>query len=381
MKSYDIVIVGAGSIGMATGYYLAKMGVNVLMIDANDPPHDKGSHGGDTRLIRHAYGEGRSYTPLALKSQMLWNQLQIQTHREIFKQTGVLNIGPEKSDFMEEIRKSAELYQLTVENLDHDAITLRYPGLALMDKPKKEGCLEPESGVLYVDQCLKTYRELALKEGAELIVNTAVIDLELRNRQAKVTTAAQTFICDQVLIAVGAWQVEWFKKLQLDPPLTVKRQVIGWFEADPALFDLSVFPGFTAETEDGLFYGFPSIDGSGVKIGRHDYGEPVNPNDFERDFSRYPQDEAVLRQFLEKWMPNAAGALIKGKTCLYTMTDDEDFIVDQHPQYKQVWLAAGFSGHGFKFASGVGQGLAELMTDGKSATDLSLFSLKRFLEH
>ncbi|MBM7542661.1 N-methyl-L-tryptophan oxidase [Amphibacillus cookii] len=375
---YDVTVIGAGTIGLATGYYLAKQGATVLMIDTYDPPHQQGSHGGDTRLIRHAYGEGRAYTPLALRSQILWDQLQIESEAPLFKKTGILSFANENSPFINEIKQSASHYQLPLTLYDHNGLKHNFPSLDLTDKAPQIGCFESESGVLFVDQCMKTYRRLAQVEGADLIVNQPVTDLVIDHGGVRVVTQAQQYTSQQVVIATGAWQAQWFEQLNLDIQLTPKRQVIGWFDADPNLFDASVFPGFTAETDEGLFYGFPSMNGSGVKLGRHDYGMPVDPNQFERDFGYYPEDEHVLRSFLEKWMPRAAGKLKKGNTCLYTMTTDEDFIIDQHPIHKQVWIAAGFSGHGFKFASGIGESLADRVMQRESTIDLAMFSFDRF---
>lgn len=375
---YDVIVIGAGTMGLATGYYLAKQNARVLMIDANDPPHQEGSHGGDTRLIRHAYGEGMAYTPLALRSQGLWDELQKNSEEPIFKKTGIVSFANEQSAFINEIKQSAKQYDLPLTMYDQEGLQKQFPGLSFSTQETQIGCFESESGVLFVDQCLKTYRRLALEEGAELLVNNQVIDLFIDQDTVRVVTKDGQHTGKQVVIATGAWQAQWFEKLKLDVKITPKRQVIGWFEADPTLFDASVFPGFTAETKEGLFYGFPSIDGSGVKVGRHDYGEPVDPNSFERDFAYNSEDEQVLRSFLEKWMPKAAGKLKKGKTCLYTMTTDEAFIIDQHPIHKQVWVAAGFSGHGFKFASGIGESLANRVMKKESPIDLSMFKLNRF---
>ncbi|SEN89536.1 N-methyl-L-tryptophan oxidase [Amphibacillus marinus] len=374
--NYDVIIVGAGAMGLATGYYLTQKGVQVLMLDAYDPPHEQGSHGGETRLIRHAYGEGRGYTPLAIRSQGLWDELQQLVRLPILKKTGVLSFAQTESSFIKEIQASAHDHHLPLQLYNHEQLKQRFAGLRL---PKAEhmGCFEPSSGVLYVDQALRSYRALAIEAGAHLKVNHPVDHLKINKDDIIVYSRGKVFTGKQLLLATGAWQPTWFKTLNLNVKLTVKRQMIGWFEANEALFDASVFPGFTAETETGLFYGFPSIDGSGVKVGRHDYGTPVNPNHFDRDFSA--ADEAELRSFLTTWLPEAAGRLIKGKTCLYTMTEDEDFVIDCHPEHSHIWLAAGFSGHGFKFASGIGESLADRMVNKTTIQDLAMFSINRFI--
>ncbi|SDC22588.1 N-methyl-L-tryptophan oxidase [Pelagirhabdus alkalitolerans] len=373
---YDVVIIGAGTIGISTGYYLSKKGQRVLMIDAHKPPHEQGSHGGETRLIRHAYGEGRAYTPLARHAQKLWNDLQAKTDDTIFKQTGILSIAQKDSHFLNEIRKSAQAYHLPLKDMDRDDLKAAYPSIELPDD-SYGGCFEPESGVVFVDQALSLYLDLAIQNGAELQANTIVESIKQTEKELFIQTDQGNIQTKQVLISTGAHQAEWFRELNLNIELTPKRQVIGWFESDPS-FDASTFPGFTFESEQGTFYGFPSFDGSGVKLGRHDYGTPVDPDHFDRDFTSRPEDEQMLREFLKTFMPKAAGKLNKGKTCLYTMSPDEDFIIDQHPEDKRIHFAAGFSGHGFKFASALGEALADRLTDQPTQVDLAMFKMDRF---
>jgi len=372
---YDVIIIGAGSIGMAAGYYLARQGTEVLLIDAFDPPHSNGSHAGETRLIRHAYGEGREYVPLAIRSQELWNELQKETTETIFKQTGVLGFGHTGSKFIEEIQASAEAYHLPLEILNGEEIISRWPGITLPSGYL--GCFEPTSGVLFSENGIRIYRKLALDQGAQLLINTPVIDLEINENSNIVHTKEKSYSSDKLIVSAGAWNEKLASKLGLSLPLQVKRQVVGWFEAPDSLYDEQVFPGFFVHLPNEVYYGFPSFQGCGLKLGRHDYGQEVDPNKINREFGIYTQDEENIRDFLNRYMPQAAGNLIKGKVCMYTKTPDEHFIIDLHPQFKNIAIAAGFSGHGFKFASGVGEVLSQLITNGKTEHDISLFSITR----
>ncbi|EJL27720.1 N-methyl-L-tryptophan oxidase [Brevibacillus sp. BC25] len=376
MKNYDVIIIGAGSMGMAAGYYLAKQGVRTLMIDAFDPPHTMGSHHGDTRIIRHAYGEGKQYVPLALRAQQLWSELEQASGMPIFAKTGVLNAGPLNCTFLNEIRESAEQYSLPLEVLSADEVMHRWPGINL--PADYYGCLEPTSGVLYSENGIRAYRELALASGATLLTNTPVTQLEPAGNGFIVHTESASYHGDKVLLSAGAWNGSLLDSLGLSIPLTPTRKTVAWFGADESQYSADGFPAFIFRLHDSMFYGFPSFDGTGIKIGRHDGGLAIDPDKLERTFGTYLSDEGDVRSFLEAYMPGAAGALRQGKVCIYTMTPDEHFVIDRHPEHPQLVFAAGFSGHGFKFASAIGEATSQLLVEGASSLDLSMFSWKRF---
>lgn len=374
-KNYDVIIVGAGSMGMAAGYFLAKQGIDVLLVDAFDPPHVNGSHHGDTRIIRHAYGEGREYVPLALRAQTLWHELENEWNQKVFKQTGVLGFGPKGSAFIAEAIASANEYSLPLELLQSNEIMERWPGITLPDG--YEGCFEPTSGVLFSEDCIRGYRQLAEKHGAALLTNTPVQNIDIYQNSAAIHTADGSFAADKLIISGGAWNKKLLAKLNLDLPLRPLRQTVAWFESDENLYQSNVFPAFFVDMPTGTYYGFPSFDGSGLKAGRHDIGQNIDPDTINRDFGIYPEDEGDIRTFLKTYMPQAEGKVKKGRVCMYTKTPDEHFIVDLHPEYSHVSIAAGFSGHGFKFSSAVGEILSQLAKDGHTEQDISLFSITR----
>lgn len=376
MENYEVIVVGAGSMGMAAGYYLAKQGVRTLLLDAYDPPHTMGSHHGDTRIIRHAYGEGRGYVPLVLRAQQLWLDLQEAAGTKLFEKTGVLSAGPLPSPFLRELRESAETYGLPLEVLDADEVNARWPGIRL--PADFYGCLETNSGVLFPEACIRAYRELAIAAGATIHTGTAVTDLKPDGEGVIVVTNTATYRADKLLLSAGAWNPALLASLGHVLPLVPTRKTVAWFGADEALYSSDQFPAFIFHLEDSSYYGFPSIDQAGVKIGRHDGGLTVDPDQLERTFGALLSDECDVRSFLETYMPQAAGPLRQGRVCLYTMTPDEHFVIDRHPAYPQIVLAAGFSGHGFKFASAVGEAASDLLTTGSATHDLSMFSISRF---
>lgn len=376
MEDYEVIIVGAGSMGMAAGYYLAKRGVRTLLLDAFDPPHTMGSHHGDTRIIRHAYGEGKQYVPLVLRAQQLWLELEKASGTKLFEQTGVLSAGPLHCPFLQELRESAEVYSLPLEVLNAAEVNTRWPGISLPDD--YYACLEPTSGVLYAEKCIAAYRKLAVAAGATLLTDTPVTGLLPDGDGVIVRTKAQTYRADKLLLSAGAWNPSLLASLGLTLPLVPTRKTVAWFGADESLYGAGRFPAFIFNLEESTFYGFPSFDQAGVKIGRHDGGMAIDPDRLERTFGAFLSDEEDVRSFLETYMPQAAGALRQGRVCIYTMTPDEHFVIDRHPAYPQIVIAAGFSGHGFKFSSAVGEAASDLLTKGASTQDLSLFSLDRF---
>ncbi|CAM5194748.1 sarcosine oxidasee (formaldehyde-forming) OS=Ureibacillus acetophenoni OX=614649 GN=SAMN05877842_11095 PE=4 SV=1 [Ureibacillus acetophenoni] len=367
---YDCIIVGAGSMGMAAAYFLAKAGKKVCAIDAFNPPHTNGSHHGETRIIRYAYGEGVEYVPLALRAATLWQQLEQQVKKPLLLQTGVVNIGDNDNPFIHTVIESAKKYDLPLEVLNAEEIIKRWPGIQVGDN--MIAAFEPTSGVLRVEDCVAAYKELAINEGATVCTNEPVQHIAFGNT-VKVTTANNTYEADTCIVCAGAWTKRLLQQYNL--PLNPIRKTFAWFEAEEALYGEANFPAFAFELRDECYYGFPSINGSGFKIGRHDGGETIDPDKALREFD--DSDTVDLRQFLADYMPQV-GTFKEGKVCKYTMTPDEHFIIDFLPEQSNVIVATGFSGHGFKFSSAIGEMLAQMVTDGKPQLSNDLFKLNRF---
>ncbi|THF76445.1 N-methyl-L-tryptophan oxidase [Cohnella fermenti] len=362
--------------GMSAGYELARRGADTLLIDAFDPPHGEGSHHGEPRLIRHAYSGGSAYVKLALRADEKWLELEEETGERLLERSGVLNVADMSVYDFRERQADIDGERIPVDWLSAEQIRRRWPAVRVPDGFR--GMYEPNAGYLYSERCVAAYKRQALRAGARLIANTFVTGLRTeKDGSVVVQTKDGSCRADRVIVSAGAW----FKTLQpfLFLPIRSVRKVVGWFETEGKAFDRGAFPGFTIGTKHGGFYGFPSIDGAGVKIGRHDGGVPWEPGRPLEPFGTYPDDEADLRQALESYLPGAAGRLLRGAVCKYELTPDEDFIIDQHPLYRNVIVAGGFSGHGFKFASAVGEALADLALNGGTSWDLSPFRLSRFV--
>lgn len=373
---YDVIVVGAGSMGMATGYELSKQGLSTLVLDAFDPPHEKGSHSGETRLIRYAYGEGSEYVPLVLRAQKLFNELQEKTKEVIFQETGVLQFGASELDFVDEVYESGQTHNIEMDVFNEGPeMNKKWSGLSLPDNFM--GVYESKAGVLYADNIITTYRRLAIENDAVIKVNEPVLELDSSQKKIKVKTVNENYTTDKLVVSAGAYNKTFFNQLGLDIPLYPARRTVSWFETDPNLYNMDNFPGFVAMSEEGNFYGFPDMDSSGLKIGYYSGPLAYEPEYINMDYGAFSEDENRVRGFLEKYMPGAAGVLKKGAVCMFTMTPNEDFIIDFHPNHENIVLAGGFSGHGFKFASVVGEILTDLLTKGESDFDLAPFSVDR----
>ncbi|MGM8211983.1 N-methyl-L-tryptophan oxidase [Virgibacillus sp. W0430] len=371
----DVIIIGAGSVGMAAGYYLSKQNKHVVLIDSNDPPHEKGSHHGATRIIRHAYGEGASYVPMALRAQKLWEELEKESKRTLFYRTGVLNIGPSESSFIQNVIKSAKQYQLHVEQLSAKEIRTKWKGFTIPSH--LIGCYEPQSGVLMSEACVMAYKKQAMKNGAIFLKNTNVRSINTQSELIKVQTNQQTIQGEQLIITAGKGTNDILSMIGEKLPLQPMRKTFSWFHAKEELYKAGRFPAWTYDLDGETYYCFPSIEKSGLKIGRHDGGIPVSSKAELEPYGTYREDyedvSKLLQMIVEEPMEHD-----KGKVCTYTNTPDGHFIIDKLKNHKNVFVSCGFSGHGFKFSSVVGEILSKMATASPIELNIKDFAIERF---
>jgi sarcosine oxidase len=369
---YDVAILGLGAMGSAAAWHLARRGVNVLGIDRFDPPHTWGSSHGETRVIREAYFEHPSYVPLVQRAYELWAELAEEAGEQLYLKTGGVMIGAPDSEVFSGALQSAREHNLSHEILDGVQIQKRFPGLN--PAPGMMGVLEPRAGILFPEKCVAAHLKLARILGAELRTNEPVLGWEAGPDAVKIRTAAGEYLARKLIVTAGPWLGAILPELA--SLLTVERQVLLWFVArSEDLFAPAQFPIHLWEYEpQKMFYGFPDL-GTGVKFAFHHQGEITHPEAVNREVT--PQDIEAMRGLLERFLPEANGRFLRGTVCLYTNTPDGHFIIDQHPAIHRVLVASPCSGHGFKFASAVGEVLADLALDGKSNMDLSLFRLER----
>ncbi|KFF48584.1 hypothetical protein GY26_13635 [Gammaproteobacteria bacterium MFB021] len=378
----ELLIIGGGSMGLAAADHLAASGAeSIQVLDAHDPPHDQGAHHGETRLIRLAYGEGGGYVALAQRAWAGWQRLERETGESLLLPTGVLNLGPATAPFMRQVAASARDHALPLEQLDGPGVARRWPGWRGGHEALSEthvGAFEARAGVLRVERILACWRQrLARQTGVALATGARVIALEALPAGGYLARCAdgRCFGARRVLAACGQHLAGLLQPLGVALPLTRVRKTFAWYAAD-ARYHSERFPGFSlTDDELGIYYGFPDIDGAGFKIGRHDAGQPLAPGESLLAFGEHPDDIPELAQVIARYLPGV-GALRHGAVCQYIRTPDEHFLIDE--PLPGLVVAGGFSGHGFKFASVMGEVLGEWLSRGTRAPELAAFGLARF---
>ncbi|MDZ7360551.1 MAG: N-methyl-L-tryptophan oxidase [candidate division KSB1 bacterium] len=378
-KSFDAIILGLGAMGSAAAYHLAKRRQRVLGLDRFAPPHTFGSSHGETRIIREAYFEHPLYVPIVQRAYENWAELEHEAGQKLFQQTGGLMIGPPEGILVTGAQRSAQLHRLSHELLTAKEICRRFP--AFQPSDEMVAVSEPRAGILFPERCIAAHLKLAQRYGATLQFDEPAIKWEREGEGVRVITAKDEYVTQHLLIAAGAWINRLIPELAL--PLQVERQVLLWFmpQIHPAYFSPQNCPIYIWEhTPNRFLYGFPDLGTGyarrGVKVGIHHEGESTDPDLVRREVGA--DDIAAMRAILRRIMPAIDTAPHASAVCLYTNTPDANFLIDFHPSHPQVLLASICSGHGFKFSSAVGEILADLLLEGCSRFDLSLFQLARF---
>jgi len=375
-RSYDVIVVGLGAMGSATLHSLAGPGKRVLGIDRFAPPHANGSSHGRTRIIRAAYFEHPAYVPLVRRAYDLWRELGRASGNTLYVKTRGLSIGPEDGVLVRGARLAAEKFRIPHRVLSAAGVRRQFPGLQPLDD--MVGVLDEHAGVLFPELCISTLLAAAMKNGAEVRRDEPVVAWEADDTGVTVRTATGAHRAEQLVLSGGAWMRQLVP--QLAPVLDVERQPIHWFEPVSGTTDFRPSRCPVALWEYGgghLFYTLPDF-GDGVKVGVHYEGVPVDPDCVERQSSA--AENAQATDLVRRFMPQANGHLRESQVCLYTNTPDLHFIIDNHPVHPgRVVVLSACSGHGFKFATAVGEIAAELLTKGSSQHDVSMFRIGRFV--
>jgi monomeric sarcosine oxidase len=380
-RHYDVAIIGLGTMGSFAAVELAKRGLTVAAFDQFTPPHGRGSHSGGTRIYRLAYPEGTGYVPLAQLAGEMWEQAEKEFGTQLLHRTGVLYMGLPGEPFLREVQESAVTNHLRVETLSASEVRYRYPAFEIPEE--YAGILDVQAGWLDVDASIASSHAYARRLGVDVFCEQRVRGWDATAGEVNVHLENETVTASSLIITAGAWSGELLRSLQL--PLRVRRKVLAWFDPmSPELFAPDRLPVFAFS--ENFVYGFPSVPGLGVKMAEHIGGSylptadsPVAPPG--------NADLDPLAAIAAKYMPRLAGdyeqarsRLRHAATCLYTMTPDDDFIVDHHPEFTNVVFAAGFSGHGFKFAPLIAVALADLLHKGMTSLPVDFLSLDRLLQ-
>jgi sarcosine oxidase len=375
---FDVIVLGLGGMGSAAAYHLAARGQRVLGLDRYTAAHDRGSSHGGSRIIRQAYHEHPQYVPLVQRAYELWEKLERDSGVSLLDQTGGLMIGPPGSPVVEGTIRSATEHRLPHDILTATELQRRYP--AFRPRPNDTAVFETRAGFLRPERAVKTHLHLAASSGADLHFEEAVIGWSASpGGGVRVTTSLATYEAGTLVIAPGAWAPDVLNDLQI--PFDVRRQVMCWFQPVGATeaFLPDQFPVYIYDVDGhDVFYGFPATDGvdGGIKAAMHTPGERCTADTVHRGTSE--TDASGVRRHLSTFLPELNGPLLRASTCLYTLTPDEHFVVARHPEHPQVSVAAGFSGHGFKFVPVIGEILADLTVNGRTRHSVQFLAPTRF---
>jgi sarcosine oxidase len=372
---FDVAVIGLGIMGSAATYECARRGRRVVALDRFRPGHDRGSSHGESRAIRLAHFEGSSYYALAVRAYKRWRELERLSGREILAQPGVLECGPKNSAIVAESARAAREHGLAHELLGAAAVIARFPAFRLPGD--WHAVFQPDGGLLRAEAALSTYVEAARSAGADIRAPCRVLSIQPGSDSVRVATEQGTVEAGAVIIAAGAWVTDFVPALA--PFLTLTRQVLVWLAppTETALFRVERFPVFLVDDPDDLCYGFPALSSAGVKVASHNpSGELTHADDAGQD-ATLAEGERVAR-VVARYIPALAAPVVRLKTCMYTRAPDEHFVIDTHPDDSRIVIASPCSGHGFKFASAIGEILADLALTGVTAHDISRFRMSRF---
>ena len=374
--SYDVIVVGIGGMGSATCWQLARRGQRILGIERYDIPHAMGSSHGISRIIRLPYYEDPAYVPLLRRAYGLWREAEAASGDELLVITGSIDASPEDDSLFQGALASARLHDLPHDVLTGAEINARFPGYQLPDRHR--GVFQHEGGLVASERAIVAHVRLAQEAGAEIHAREKVLGWEARpgGDGVVVRTDKGRYEAGRLVLAAGAWMADLAPVL--DGVAVPERQVLAWLQPlRPDLFTLDRFPVFNLQVEEGRYYGFPVYEVPGFKFGRYHHRCETQAAYAMR---REPdlEDERLLRAFAERYFPEGAGNTMALRSCMFTNTLDEHFILDHHPQHPQVVLVSPCSGHGYKFCSVIGEIAADLATgSGESRHDIGFLRASR----
>ncbi|MDQ6823839.1 MAG: N-methyl-L-tryptophan oxidase [Candidatus Eremiobacteraeota bacterium] len=372
---YDSIVVGLGGMGSAAAAHLAQRGRRVVGFEQFAAVHDRGSSHGKTRIIRQAYYEDPAYVPLLLRAYELWHELEQRVGQTLYVRTGGLMVGLPSSAIVAGSERSAREHDLGYEVLDANDIKRRFP--TMRPRPEEVGVFEVPAGMLFPERCVRAHLDWAASAGADLRFNSPVIEWGVSRGAVFVRTAAGDLIeADSIVLCQGAWLRHASGAYAL--PVRAERNVMHWFEPHAAhAAELQALPVYIVDRAGNPpLYGFPYIPGEGIKAAFHHSGVYTTPEELQRIVD--PIEIETVRIALHEWLPDASGPHVASAVCMYEMTPDEHFLVGVQPDAPNVIIAGGFSGHGFKFCSVMGEIIADLAMQGKSKHPIGLFDPWRF---
>ena len=372
MQRVDAIVIGAGGMGSAALMHLAARGARVCGLDRFPLAHDRGSSHGHTRLIRLAYFEHPDYVPLLRRAYELWHALESTAGRPLLVESGLLLAGPAEGEVVSGTLAAARIHSLQVEQMTAGEAIRRWPAFQL--PADWTAVYEPRGGYLFVEECVRAHAAAAVRAGARIDHGVAVHGWREEGRTIVVQTDRGPYATEKLVVTAGPWAADLLQLPELH--LHLLRKPLFWYEprdTTSTAFAAGHLPCFGFDGPTGFFYGFPSVDARGVKIAEHTGGTSVtDPLQLDRGID--PEEQRRVEAVLADRLPGVGLHCSAHAACMYTMSPDGHFVVGLHPRHANVAIAAGFSGHGFKFASVMGEILADLALDGQTARPIGFLS-------
>jgi sarcosine oxidase len=374
----DVIVVGAGAVGAAVSWQLARRGVSVIALDRYAPPHDRGSTHGESRITRLAVGEGEQYVPLVRRSHELWREIERESGRALLTQTGGIVIGGPGSDFLDRTREIAKRHQIPHETLEGPELRRRFPMFAAGEHAR--AYYEPEAGYVRPEPAVAAQLALAAKAGAVLRPDEPVLEWRASPQGVRVRTGDGVHDAEQLLLCPGAWIADLFPEGR--ELFAIYRQLLLWFpivKEPPGLSGMPIFVWDFGGERTGFvhlhgFYGFPPLPGSsgGVKVATEQFERTTTPDGAQHPAT--PEEAEHMRQcVIGERLPWLGPSPLRTVSCLYTSTRGSRFVIDRHPAHANVMIVSACSGHGFKHSPAVGEAVAQWITDGSPDVDLRPF--------
>lgn len=363
-RAWDAIVVGAGVFGAWTATQLQRAGKKVLLVDGRGPASVRASSGGETRLIRSAYGADAIYTKMSTASLVEWKKLSADAGLPLFHQTGILFFFNQMVDYARASIETHQRLKLPLEVLDAAALRKGFPQFDFSGI--EFGLYEVGFGVLMARRSVIRLVEQFVSAGGTYRQAEASAPLAGGH---SLTVNGKQETADAIVYACGPWMERLFPEL-LAPRLFITRQELA-FVAPPAgnaSFAHGSLPAWADYNDGDLFYGAPDIEGRGFKIANDKHGPTIDPDRDERHASEATYNK--LREYLEMRFPGLDGAPFVGeRVCQYTNSSNGDFLIDRHPEFANVILVGAGSGHGFKHGPEVGRFAAALALDEKATVD------------
>jgi sarcosine oxidase len=372
-RNYEYVVLGLGGFGSAAAYWLARRaGGEVLGLEQFEFGHVRGESQDHSRIIRLSY-HTPEYVELAKHAYQAWAEVERGSGEQLILRTGGLDFAGRVSAIpLTNYSSSMDAAGVPYEKLDAGEIMRRWSPFRLSDDI--HGLFQEQSGIAMAAKANATHQRMARTYGARLLERVHVSDVRADSGEIRLEVDDVRYRCRRLVIAAGAWSNQVLGSFGARLPLTVTQEQVTYF-ATPHLADFQPdrFP-IWIWMDDPCFYGFPAFGEAGIKAGQDAGGQEVTA-----DTRSFEPDQAALqrvKEFLARYLPTALGPIIYTRTCLYTLTPDRDFVLDEVPGRPEALIAIG-GGHGFKFASLIGQILSELAIDGETRHNLETFRMDR----